>query len=166
MFDPKEREIFPYYNGNPNGKVVMGDPIYLRRKLTEELGGNPAKWIDDYNSQDLARSLPATEKLIGAVRAAFKMMPYDDATGQGAMEKDVLEALAEFLTFEESKKKSLENLPKSRPVSPEPMKSGVISKPSEPMKSSMVSGSTARESGFSKPLASLRESGPALAQGG
>ena len=50
---------------------------------------------------------PATERLLEAVRLAFKMVPFDPETGEGALEPDCFKALEDFTAFLNEQKKNI-----------------------------------------------------------
>lgn len=142
MFTDQERAIFPYDAGDGSGKTVFGDPMLLHRRLAQALEGSPNRWIEQYNSEDMAIALPAAEKLVEAVRWAFEMTPYDKATGRGAMEADVLKVLHDYLDFMDKKKVNAAPLPTSEPLTDSPALPSIT----EP---TLVSGSTPVVPGFS-----------------
>lgn len=94
------RDIFPYHNGTSQ---VWGDPHRIKRRLHAALGGDPAPIIARARDKTLPVEewTTAAEQIIDAVRYAFDM-PFDPATGKGALEKECLAALRAFYEHVES----------------------------------------------------------------
>lgn len=72
----------PYDNGA--GQTVHADPFELDLALREALQDDPANVQRQTASADLAISIPAKRKLIAGIRKAFRLAPFDPATGKGA----------------------------------------------------------------------------------
>lgn len=107
MFTQADREIFEYYNGERN---VFGDPLRIWRTLNNLLEGDPNKVLQEAKSPIVDIAHPAQEKVLGAVDAAFEMVPFDSVTGYGAMESDRLAALDSFLVWVQKKSPRQETL--------------------------------------------------------
>lgn len=107
MFTDAEREIFPYFNGKQN---VMGDPMKIRRRLYNRLGGDPNTVLNEARSDIPEVKDKATERLMAAVVYAFDMVPFNPQTGEGALEKHCNAALNSFVAWIEEKKNPVESL--------------------------------------------------------
>jgi hypothetical protein len=129
------RRVFgPYHDG---AAQVYGDPLEIYRALQRALGGQfrqvlkdarttgPADAESDTEEQRQRKAdartvadgvaFPAIERLLAAVRVAFRMKPFDPATGQGALERDCHQALDDFLWFLSAEKKNGATSPTSAP---------------------------------------------------
>jgi hypothetical protein len=107
MFTDTERAIFQYFNGVKN---VFGDPLKIRRRLYNLLGGDPNEVLNQANNGVPEVKDKATEKLMAAVIYAFDMVPFDKESGKGALEYDCRAALDSFVKWIEEKKNPVENL--------------------------------------------------------
>lgn len=125
MFSDQERRVFQYHDGSA---LVWGDPLHVHREMSLVLGGESGKLISDwsYSPPDgqepdpglQANALLAERRLVEAVRAVFKMAPFDPQTGQGATDTHCAEALNAWLEYEWAQKKRQENSP--TPSAPTP----------------------------------------------
>lgn len=107
------RNIFgPYFNGLSQ---VYGDPLEIYRRLNFCMGGNPSKYLEDANSEDILISEPAKEKLLESARNVFQLFPFDPLTGEGAQEEDVWKVLNDYLDWVEKKNVKEENLQNVQP---------------------------------------------------
>ena len=108
VFDERQRNIFRYWNGIA---YVWGDPLQIYRRLLVAFGGDMGPTYANAASEDPAISLPALGELADKVRDAFGMVPFDQATGQGATESDCLDALADWSAHLGLKKKPPDSSP-------------------------------------------------------
>jgi hypothetical protein len=120
------KDIFQYHDGE---KQRWGDPMAIRRRLVLACGGSFQRLWEDY-FPDLSKvGLPpeeggltperaaslllaratAGEKFLPAVRQAFQMVAFDEATGAGATEQHCEDAARAFGQFCEDAKKKLGN---------------------------------------------------------
>lgn len=120
------RNIFSYFNGST---TVYGDPLTIHRHLTRALDGDPNRVIGETHAglagerenypdeeswqaalaQEVATApmrVDAGERLIGAIRGVFGMVPFDPATGSGATEKHCMDALEAFVALVEKKNRT------------------------------------------------------------
>lgn len=111
MFTAEEKGIFDYFDGDPAGTTVFGDPLRIQRKLAMASKGQLAQLIDDWNDADEIKKALAAEKLVPAIVEAFELKAYDKKTGRGCNEATCLSVLAKFLDFMAQKKTSSEKPP-------------------------------------------------------
>ncbi len=114
MFNPEDKNIFEYHNGEARR---FGDPIAINCRLSLALGGNLPKFIADYRSDDPALADVATERLVEAVRRAFEMVPWDSDSGLGATWSLCLDTLRDFLVWQEKKNLTTATSPMCAPPS-------------------------------------------------
>lgn len=112
-----DRDIFKYHNGK---ETVLGDPIALMRRFVIACGGDYQQRMrdafpDPYPEAPEANAVigQATEFLLGAVRRAFELAPWDTRTGSGANDDIAYCTLHEFMDFWVKKKATTENSPTS-----------------------------------------------------
>lgn len=116
MSSSNQKSIFQYYNGK---RSVWGDPLEIEDMMNYLLAGEPGKVTDQTNVNDPEVYVPATNRLVEAVREAFKMAPFDEATGEGATRQDCLDASNAYLRYKKSLKKSTADPSTSPPASEE-----------------------------------------------
>ncbi len=115
MFSEKERSIFKYFNGK---KEVFGDPIAIHRRLLTcdnfDLAGD-FKLVDALSKPIAQKSpgfakegLQAFDRLVSACRKAFKLPAFDEETGEGLVEEEIIQLFAEFGLFVDEIKKKQE----------------------------------------------------------
>ena len=81
VFPAAEREIFPYFNGV---KEVKGDPLEIEARYLRELAGEDLGAIDKMlESPDVQTRLRGSDKMVPAIRAAFRLREFDEDTGEG-----------------------------------------------------------------------------------
>src|ERR1700683_1656699 len=81
VFPAAEREIFPYFNGV---KEVKGDPLEIEARYLRELAGEDLGAIDKMlESPDVQTRLRGSDKMVPAIRAAFRLREFDEDTGGG-----------------------------------------------------------------------------------
>lgn len=122
VFSDEQRRIFgPYFNGAQN---LYADPLRVYRRLCYRLEGDPNKFIRERNSPDAQASLPARDRLLEATAFAFDMVPFDPATGKGALTQDVEKVLRDYLEYME-KKGRRESKPPTSPLNTAQARSSV-----------------------------------------
>lgn len=94
---------FVYHTGAGR---AYADPIAVYRRLWIECGGSPQDLLASSESEAQPLAVPATEKLIGAVRRSFALVPFDSSTGRGATDDHVYAVLDAFCDFLAEKKKT------------------------------------------------------------
>src|SRR4051812_34920965 len=91
------KDIFPYDNGE---RVVKGDPIALWRRFCIACEGDPDAWVRASEDKDNAwRAAEFSEKVLAAVRTAFRLTPWDDEAGTGAQDQHAYAAISGLLDF-------------------------------------------------------------------
>jgi hypothetical protein len=116
-------EIFSYHNGE---KEVWGDPLEIYQALTAALGCDvntllaqirmsvykkeDAPPAADRHAHNVRQSYTAFEKLIPAVRYAFKLKKFED-TGEGAPWAVCIRAFNKLASWCEEQKKNGERVP-------------------------------------------------------
>lgn len=116
MFDQAQREIFPYFNGE---RQVMGDPLAIDRRLRHFLPQSAIVVLQKWDEAEKALAenpettvmmpdegvrFEAEEQLLDAVAKAFRMLPYNDETGQGAQETHLRKCWEDYCAFMDEKK--------------------------------------------------------------
>lgn len=101
MYPEQQRKIFQYFDGQ---RQVYGDPLKIRRRLNGRLDGNLNKALAD---KDL--SPEHYERVLDAVVYAFDLPPFNQETGEGAVEEVVVKALTSFLDWLQKKSPRREN---------------------------------------------------------
>lgn len=96
-------EVFQYFDGE---KAVWGDPLEIHEALAAHLDGDVNAVLKNAKSEDRSVSLAAFNKLVPAVREAFRLMPFNPETGEGTTWKVCLEVLKAFVAWEEALKKN------------------------------------------------------------
>jgi hypothetical protein len=101
MYSESERAVFgPYFNGE---RLVYADPLAVYRALTHELDGEPNKHLENLKAAEEPVQFAAKERVLVAARKALGMVPFDDATGKGSLEQDVMAALTAYTEWMEKK---------------------------------------------------------------
>ena len=91
IYSEKDRQVFgPYFDGQQSR---YGDPLAINRRLTAALGGDQSA-IAKYHADPQAQ-----EAVLRAARIALELVPFDPATGSGALDIDAETALRSFLEF-------------------------------------------------------------------
>lgn len=116
MFSEEERQIFPFERGD--GKTVYGDPLAIHRRLNELLDYQAAEVCKSANSDVPPVRDAARKKLAAAAMEAFKLPPFDEATGKGCTEPMAIAVLGKFIEHREDLKKKTDLTPSPSPPSP------------------------------------------------
>lgn len=90
VFPEGERKVFAYFDG---ARTVYADPLQVLRRWVLFFDGDPNPTHEAMYSDEPMVRLPAQERVVAGVRAAFDMAPFDPATGAGATDADCLAAL-------------------------------------------------------------------------
>ncbi len=123
MYTDQERAVYgPFFSG---AGAVYGDPIRIRRLLTDLLDGDPKKALEGVSGPIPELRIEATERVLRAVVVAFGLVPFDPATGQGLREDEVKGRLDDFLDWWSELKKKRETLPTSVPSTAPASSAGV-----------------------------------------
>jgi hypothetical protein len=85
---------------------AFADPIAAYRRLWIECGGSPQDLLASSESPDARLSMPATDRLLAAVRRTFALVPFDSETGRGADDEHVYAVLDGFCDYLDQKKKT------------------------------------------------------------
>lgn len=117
MFTDEDRQIFPYHDG---AKKVFGDPVEIQRRMNAALEGDVNGVVEKSNEfrEDIGEdgqplivrlvspqmALDYREKLNAAICSAFRLAPFDPATGQGMTSAMLLKVWNAFTDWMEQKK--------------------------------------------------------------
>jgi hypothetical protein len=96
------REIFEYCDGQQNR---FGDPMRIDRLLSVSLGGDRQAAYARAQSPDPGIAEKGMETLLNGIAKAFDVARYNDKSGQGVMEEQLLELLDKFIDWKNEKKK-------------------------------------------------------------
>jgi hypothetical protein len=100
----KERLIYgPYPKGD--GTEVFGDPIAIYRRLVIGTVGEHNELLKRTRSEDEQERLEAEENLLPVAREALGMLPFDQETGNGATDREVLVVLRHYVGWMNELKK-------------------------------------------------------------
>ncbi len=82
VFPEADRDVFPYFNG---ARIVYGDPVAIDNRYFTDLADEDLDALNEqFGSKAEAVQIEAESRTIQAVRAAFKLVPFDEETGEGA----------------------------------------------------------------------------------
>lgn len=103
------RDIFEYENGE---RKVFADPLFLNDQLMVASDGtlwdawNKLVAIDSANGDMLVimEGIKAREYLANLARRVFKLVPFNDATGEGMTPSQCIDVLVSFLVYLTQKK--------------------------------------------------------------
>ena len=101
VFQERERQVFTYFNGV---KQVCADPLAVFRKVVAAFDGDVNTTLEQLDSDQPGLWAMATTRMIDVVREAFPMVPFDGDTGEGATDRDCLDALNAWRTWMNAKK--------------------------------------------------------------
>ena len=115
MWQEQDRQIFAYF---ANGAQLWADPIRAHRLMLQHTAGKLNDLIAKANkgaktehqmpaepgTVEYVQALEAKGILAEAATAAFGLMPFDPATGQGTLESEALDVLIQFLAWLDQKK--------------------------------------------------------------
>lgn len=101
IFAEHQRKVFAYCNGTSQ---VYGDPLAIFRKIVAAFDGDPNPTLTAMVSPEVALWAAATERMLPIVREVFQMVPFDPATGLGASDSMVLDALVAWQGWMNEKK--------------------------------------------------------------
>ena len=118
QFSDQERAIYEYHNGE---KTVFADPLAVQRKMLRLAAGNLAGLSQDASTpepdalgnvepQDPSKvllRLDAQEALVGVIREAFGLAPFDPDTGKGVPEKHCWKVWDDFYEWLEKNVKKI-----------------------------------------------------------
>lgn len=104
--------VYKYFNGI---QEVYADPLMVHRHLMRLLDGASERIVNEANSDDVAISTPARDKLVAATRQAFGLLPFDPMTGAGAVEEEVMRIWDDFNCWLDKKKAKQETSPTDSP---------------------------------------------------
>jgi len=138
------RRVFgPYDRGD--GVGTYADPIRVHRRLKAMLDGDPARVIAQSRAEVAVVAMEAKDRVLAAAVRALDLLPFDPATGQGATEDQVVEALNAYLKWEEETRDFFASSPTPAPSSAAPPSPSGASPPPTPAPTtapSSASGST------------------------
>lgn len=116
-YSDQDRAIYgPFFTGTG---AAYGDPIRIRRLLSDLLDGDPKKALENMHSPLTELRVEAVERVLRATVQAFELVPFDKTTGQGLREDEVLARLNDFLSWwSELKKNSATSRISAPPTAP------------------------------------------------
>lgn len=117
LYSVDERRIFgPYQKGD--GTTIYADPVRVYRRLVAALGGNVAKAIEQANNPVEEVACEATEKVVAAAVFALNLVGFDETTGHGLRDDEVIDTLNRFWAWCAAQKKTAGTSPTSPTSSP------------------------------------------------
>jgi hypothetical protein len=114
-YTPGERKIFRFFNGK---KIVGIDPLPVQFAFQEYPGDieRDAKMLSITSPEAQAEVAEAFRRMVGHVRRAFHLEPYDDERG-GLTDQECVDLFGAFTAFlADIKKKAGISVTPSRPV--------------------------------------------------
>lgn len=129
FFSEDDRRVFGYEH--PQLGPQFADPLRAYRTLVANSGGRLDEWLDFYErpTENPPMASQAADVLYGAAVAAFRLEPFDPATGKGTPEACALKLIDTFFAWCNEKKASggstsTSSPPSgSRPAAPSPTNS-------------------------------------------
>jgi len=121
----EERNIFehvfgPFFGGEGR-PVLYADPAAVNRKLRAMMGGDPNGLLEMYKSPSAEIALPAAERYFDAIATAFGVPRFNQETGSGLVEDELINLWNAFQDWLKKKRSSMPTTPTSAP----PMGSGL-----------------------------------------
>ena len=126
IFPEAQRQVFPYHNGS---KKLFGDPLAIESRFLAALAaaGTDGETVDNsLASKVVAERLHAGSQIAAAVRESFRLVPFDEETGEGVTDEGVKAIWNRFNAWRDSLKADTgpgQNTPPptdDSPASPDP----------------------------------------------